>query len=200
MSVVGMKCKEGYEVQALRSAAGYYLGTLDEDQCPNCRISNRYTRTAKEAENLIADRMHAGENVFCNGNGNCFDCVKHEKLKSALSFLDDMSFADADKFQCTTSNLVLLYCQSVLSRPNEQSIRKVATGFVNLLINVTDAKEIKLSIDLKELLDPDLGLDKLGSSIMQILSMIDEPEIREIIDNDPYTVEKDWIVENIESE
>lgn len=70
---IGMKCRKGYEIQALRSAAGYYLGTVDEDGCPNCRASNGYAKTRELAEkNLIPDRV-CEENMFCNGYKGCFN-------------------------------------------------------------------------------------------------------------------------------
>lgn len=67
------KCKRGLVVKPLRSAAGYYIGTLDEEGFPNCRISNQYAKTAKDAESLALDRQTAEENVFCNGCGKCFE-------------------------------------------------------------------------------------------------------------------------------
>lgn len=71
MNYVGKKCKKGYELQAIRSGAGYYLGTVDEDGCPNCRVSSGYAKTKELAEKtLIPDRMCA-ENMFCNGYTGC---------------------------------------------------------------------------------------------------------------------------------
>lgn len=73
-----MKCKciKGYDVQVLRSACGWYLGTLDADGCPNCRISTQYAQTAEDAENLVADRqIECIENEFCNGGKGCFESV-----------------------------------------------------------------------------------------------------------------------------
>ena len=67
-----MKCVKGYEVEPLRSAAGYYMGTLDEDGCPNCRLSSTYAKTAEQAKSLPLDRQNAMENAFCNGCGRCF--------------------------------------------------------------------------------------------------------------------------------
>ena len=67
------KCKKGYEIQTLRSAAGWYLGTLDEEGFPNCRISTQYAKTAEDAEKLLMDRQtNCGENEFCNGGNGCF--------------------------------------------------------------------------------------------------------------------------------
>jgi len=68
-----MKCKKGFEIQALKSAAGWYLGTLDEDGFPNCRISTNYAATEVEALKLPMDRQtNCIENEFCNGCGSCF--------------------------------------------------------------------------------------------------------------------------------
>jgi len=39
-----------YELQVLKSAAGYYIGTLDEDGMPYSRESVTYWRTCEEAE------------------------------------------------------------------------------------------------------------------------------------------------------
>ena len=73
MSVVGKKCIKGYEIQVLRSAAGYYIGTLDEDGLPNCRISTQYAKTAEEAKDLAPDRQFGcTENEWCNGGKGCF--------------------------------------------------------------------------------------------------------------------------------
>ena len=70
-----MKCVKGYEVQPLRSAAGYYMGTLDDEGFPNCRLSSGYAKTAEKAKELPLDRQGgymAPENEFCNGCGRCF--------------------------------------------------------------------------------------------------------------------------------
>lgn len=68
-----MKCVRGLEVQALRSGAGYYLGTVCPDGSPNCRVSQGYARTKQEAEKMLrCDRQFADENMFCNGGFGCF--------------------------------------------------------------------------------------------------------------------------------
>jgi hypothetical protein len=68
-----MKCKKGYEIQALKSAAGWYLGTLDEEGFPNCRISTQYAATEAEALKLSMDRQtRCSENEFCNSGTGCF--------------------------------------------------------------------------------------------------------------------------------
>lgn len=68
-----MKCKKGYEVKPMKSPAGWYMGTVDENGCPNCRISRQYAKTEELAEKLPLDRQtNCMENDFCNSNGNCF--------------------------------------------------------------------------------------------------------------------------------
>ena len=64
-------CRRGYEIQVLRSGAGYYLGTVDEEGFPNCRISSGYAKTRELAENLLPDRV-CMENTFCNGGEGCY--------------------------------------------------------------------------------------------------------------------------------
>lgn len=71
-----MICKEGYEVKPCKSAAGYYMGTFDPEEGPNCRISSGYAKTAEEAEKLPLDRQDALENLACNGCGRCFCACK----------------------------------------------------------------------------------------------------------------------------
>ena len=67
-----MKCVKGYEVTPQRSACGYYMGTVDEEGFPNCRLTTGYAKDAKSAQSLLLDRQCADENVFCNGCGSCF--------------------------------------------------------------------------------------------------------------------------------
>ena len=66
-----VECKKGYKIEAIKSAAGYYLGTR-VDGMPNCRLTTTYAKTEKEAEKLCCDRQSAMENQFCNGCGCCF--------------------------------------------------------------------------------------------------------------------------------
>ena len=56
----------------LKSAAGYYMGTVDEEGFPNCRLSSGYAKDKASCKSLKLDRMGAAENLFCNGCGNCF--------------------------------------------------------------------------------------------------------------------------------
>ena len=68
-----MKCKKGFEVKVCQSGAGYYLGTMDKEGLPNCRISD-YAETEKEAEKLpMVRQFKCVENEFCNGGTGCFD-------------------------------------------------------------------------------------------------------------------------------
>lgn len=65
-----IKCRKGKEIQILRSGAGYYLGTVTEDGCPNCRVSIGYAPTYEKAKELLPDRV-CEENMFCNGYKGC---------------------------------------------------------------------------------------------------------------------------------
>ena len=69
-----MKCIKGFEVKPLKSAAGWYIGTLDHDGFPNCRISTGYAKTEEEIVLLQMDRqINCIENEFCNGGEGCFN-------------------------------------------------------------------------------------------------------------------------------
>jgi len=67
-----MKCVRGYDIEVLRSGAGYYIGTRDDIGLPNCRISNQYAKNSKDAEDLPMDRQNNMENCYCNGGRGCF--------------------------------------------------------------------------------------------------------------------------------
>lgn len=68
-----MKCKKGYDVKPLKSAAGWYVGTLDHEGFPNCRISTGYAESEEAAVMLPLDRqIECIENEFCNGGRGCF--------------------------------------------------------------------------------------------------------------------------------
>lgn len=68
-----MKCIKGFEVKVLNSAAGYYIGTLDEENFPMCRISSYYK--TKEAAQRALDKFtfhrFAEEINFCNHGYEC---------------------------------------------------------------------------------------------------------------------------------
>lgn len=70
-SGVGRKCRKGYIVQVIRSCAGYYLGTIDEDGFPNCRCSSGYAKTAKLAEEILSCDRVSEETLYCNGGCGC---------------------------------------------------------------------------------------------------------------------------------
>ncbi len=71
--VMKNKCKQGLEVQVLHSAAGYYIGTVDEeDGFPNCRLSVEYYKTRELAQSALDNRTfierESEEIMFCNGS------------------------------------------------------------------------------------------------------------------------------------
>lgn len=65
------KCVKNCEVKVLRSNAGYYIGTLDEDGFPNCRLSEEYFNTPEEAKAALDTKSFTErivlENEFCRG-------------------------------------------------------------------------------------------------------------------------------------
>ena len=69
----GMKCINGYEIEAMQSAAGWYMGTRTEEGFPKCRITTRYYRTPDEAmDNMDADYRVCMENGFCSKGEACY--------------------------------------------------------------------------------------------------------------------------------
>lgn len=67
-----MICKKGYDVRVLSSRAGWYVGTLDEEGMPKCRISG-YSDKFMAVEEFALTRMNnCMENEWCNETGNCF--------------------------------------------------------------------------------------------------------------------------------
>ena len=75
-----MKCKKGYEIKCFKSAAGYYLGTVDEEGFPNCRISGYFEKPVEFNKSKICylTRMDAMENQFCHGYTSCLNVVDIE--------------------------------------------------------------------------------------------------------------------------
>lgn len=68
-----MKCIKGFEVEVMKSPAGYYLGTKDKEGFPNCRISG-YCQSKELAPYLIPNRQtNCIENEYCNDGKGCFD-------------------------------------------------------------------------------------------------------------------------------
>lgn len=73
-----VKCKKGYVIKILDCNAGFYIGTWDREEGPNCRLSARYYKTKEEAADLLKNggwttRSQSVENLFCNG-GDCEFC------------------------------------------------------------------------------------------------------------------------------
>lgn len=70
-----MKCVCGRDVQVLRSGAGWYIGTADEEG-PYCRCSVEYFSTKAEAEQALEElaftERQCIENQWCNGGIGCF--------------------------------------------------------------------------------------------------------------------------------
>ena len=72
-----MKCVRGHEVKALKSGAGWYIGTL-EDGCPYCRISISYYETEDEANRMMETGFAIkdyGENEFCFREAGGLSCI-----------------------------------------------------------------------------------------------------------------------------
>ena len=71
-----MKCKKGYEFEVMSTPAGYYVGTVCEDDGypePYCRASGYYN-TRQDAEKALEEKTfvrYAAENEFCNGGEGC---------------------------------------------------------------------------------------------------------------------------------
>ena len=62
-----MKCVNGYEIQPMKSAAGWYMGTRTKEGYPNCRMTDKYYLTADEAmDNMKTDYRYCEENNFCS--------------------------------------------------------------------------------------------------------------------------------------
>lgn len=70
-----MKCRKGFEVQALKANMAY-IGTFDPQEGPNCRCSQEYFNTLEDAKKALAEGTftlrRCMENDFCNGGRGCF--------------------------------------------------------------------------------------------------------------------------------
>ena len=70
-----MNCLKGHEIQVLRSYA-YYIGTLDAEGLPMCRISEDYYQTKESAQEALdkGSYRHRNclENSFCTKGLPCF--------------------------------------------------------------------------------------------------------------------------------
>ena len=100
-----VKCVRGHLVQALNSAAGWYVGTIDEDGFPYCRISQNYYKTCKDAEDVIKNGTYIQrtcmENQFCNGGMGCFNSVDDiPSIVSISSSIRDMDTCPISAMAC----------------------------------------------------------------------------------------------------
>jgi len=68
-------CIQGYEVKVL-SAGGFYIGTMDEDGMPMCRLSVEYYKKREDAQKALDDnsftRRSGVEIQFCSQGKPCF--------------------------------------------------------------------------------------------------------------------------------
>lgn len=70
----GYVCKKGFEVKVFSSYAGYYIGTFDPEEGPNCRISGYYQKESEASSDLYARKWkdrYCVENQFCNEGSGC---------------------------------------------------------------------------------------------------------------------------------
>ena len=67
-------CIKGYEVKPYQCNCGWYLGTFNPNEGPNCRLSQGYAPTEEAALLLDLNRCAAVENEFCSGPGGC--CIQ----------------------------------------------------------------------------------------------------------------------------
>lgn len=78
-----MKCVKGLEIRVLNSHAGYYIGTINQECFPNCRLSQEYYKKKEEAQTALDNHTFTlrtcTENQFCAPNG----CFKHIKKGGA---------------------------------------------------------------------------------------------------------------------
>ena len=72
--VLDKKCTRGYKFKVLTTPAGIYVGTVDEDGIPNCRVTG-YFSTTKELENAPLQFRYCSENDFCHGGKGCLRAV-----------------------------------------------------------------------------------------------------------------------------
>jgi len=68
-------CIKGYSVKVL-SANSYYIGTLDKDGMPMCRLSANYYKTREDAQKALDEnsftRNNGVEIDFCSQGKPCF--------------------------------------------------------------------------------------------------------------------------------
>lgn len=59
-----MNCRKGYELKPYKSAAGWYVGTRDEDGCPYCRISEQYYKTQDDCQRAMNAKTYIVRQSF----------------------------------------------------------------------------------------------------------------------------------------
>ena len=69
-----MTCVKGYEIKVLFSNR-YYIGTLDGDGLPMCRLSEEYYKSNDAAQKALDDNSYTPrlsvENKYCSGGRSC---------------------------------------------------------------------------------------------------------------------------------
>lgn len=106
-----MKCVKGYEIKPMKSAAGWYVGTTDEDGFPMCRISKYYPdeiTTQKAIDNKTFFRV-ADEITFCNGGCGCVSEEDEDdyETKSNKELLEDLIGCSRDPYMDDIWHLVI---------------------------------------------------------------------------------------------
>jgi hypothetical protein len=68
--VTTRKCSKGLTLRILKTGAGYYVGTLDEEGFPNCRISDYFESAFSTFKDLPVGARYRvrTENQFCCPN------------------------------------------------------------------------------------------------------------------------------------
>lgn len=97
-----MKCRKGYEIKPHKSAAGWYMGTYNDEGEPYCRLSTGYAKTEDEAWKLPLDREYAMEVKYCNSGRGCIEKgdigVKDFVLNLRDKLIDLESFIETDTY------------------------------------------------------------------------------------------------------
>ena len=128
-----MECTKGKILRVLSSAAGYYIGTLDEEGFPFCRASEEYYTLREEAtavlELLKFTERSCIENQLCSGHKGC--------LKKTES--DDMEFTDEQLARLDEIDNTVFDCIRALAEKPDMEWDMQVIG------NVTDAIKSTLS-------------------------------------------------------
>lgn len=77
-----MKCVEGYKIEPIHSAAGWYLGVRSSDGSPWCRITEKYYLSPAEAmDNLYDDYRYCERNNKCSHGRVCYNWIKEGEIE-----------------------------------------------------------------------------------------------------------------------